>query len=96
MQQLDSENILNKLNESQNNDDYFFKNWNIVELKNLLDIYYIICKKEKYIYELIYSFHGCDSWEDIFRDYDENILNDKAIGVEIALKEIEEQITNKK
>jgi hypothetical protein len=37
------------------------------------------------ISKLIYSFHGCDSYEDIFRD---NIprLEDKKSGIEVAIK----------
>lgn len=37
---------------------------------------------------VIYNYHGCDSWEDIFRDYDPIYLKDKATGVEIAIKEL--------
>jgi hypothetical protein len=42
---------------------------------------------------LIYTYQGCDSWEDNFRDYDRTYLEDKKIGVEIAINEIDEQIT---
>jgi hypothetical protein len=63
-------------------------NWSLEEQKQLLDIYLIICKKETHIFELIYQYHECDSWEDIFRDYDKNYLEDKASGVEIAINEI--------
>jgi len=56
-----------------------------------LDIYLIISKKENHIFKLIYGYHGCDSWEDIFRDYDRQYLKDKATGVEIAINEITEQ-----
>ena len=58
--------------------------------KLLLNIYLTICKKENHIFDLIYRYHGCDSWEDIFRDYDERDLREKAEGVEIAIKTIEE------
>jgi hypothetical protein len=36
--------------------------------------------------ELVYSYHGCDSWEDIFRD---NVpeLEEKARGIQIAIDE---------
>ena len=66
------------------------------EIKQLLDIYFIISKKEIHIFKLIYSFHGCDSWEDIFRDYKIKYLKDKADGVEIAIKEVMEQINREK
>lgn len=55
--------------------------------KKLLDIYFTISKTEHHIFNLIYSYHGCDSWEDIFRDYDKNYLKDKTRGLEIAIKE---------
>ena len=60
------------------------------EKKQLLDIYYIISKKETHIFELIYTYQGCDSWEDIFRDYDVTYLRDKAIGVKAAIDEMNE------
>jgi hypothetical protein len=65
-----------------------FDNWSLEEQKQLLDIYYIISKNESHIFKLIYRYHGCDSWEDIFRDYDINYLEDKAAGVKIAIDEI--------
>ena len=68
-------------------------NWSLEEQKQLLDIYLIICKKETHIFELIYQYHECDSWEDIFRDYDIKILEDKTVGVEIAIEEITKAIS---
>jgi len=62
------------------------------EIKQLLDIYFIISKKETHIFKLIYSFHGCDSWEDIFRDYNVFYLESKANGVEVDINERMEQI----
>jgi hypothetical protein len=44
---------------------------------------------------IINSYHECDSWEDIFRDYDIKMLEDKAVGGEIAVKEITAQINGK-
>jgi len=61
------------------------------EIKQLLDIYLVISKKENHIFDLIYNYHGCDSWEDIFRDYNTKYLKNKATGVEIAINEIIEQ-----
>lgn len=93
------ENIINKLNQI---DDYdydktIWEEWSLEEKKQLLHIYLIICKKETRIFDLIYRYHGCDSWEDIFRDYDENDmrynLSEKTTGVEVALHELE-QIEN--
>jgi len=69
--------------------------WSLEEKKRLLEIYLIISKKESQIFDLIYRYHGCDSWEDIFRDYNKTDLDDKAKGVEIAINEINERITDK-
>ena len=88
------ENIINKLTKIKDSNSW--KNWTLEEKKQILDIYFIISKKETHIFDLIYNFHGCDSWEDIFRDYDIQILEDKAVGVEIAINGITEQINREK
>jgi len=87
--------LIEKLNQVKD-DKQGFDNWSLEEQKQLLDIYLIISKKETHIFKLIYSYHGCDSWEDIFRDYDIKILEDKAVGVEIAIEGITEQINREK
>ena len=69
-----------------------FDDWSLIEKKQLLEIYFIFCKKENHIFDLIYKYHGCDSWEDIFRDYDKTLLQDKSKGVKIAIEEIQERI----
>ena len=84
------ENIIDKLTKIEDNNSC--ENWTLEEKKQLLDIYFIISKKETHIFDLIYNSHGCDSWEDIFRDYDSNYLKDKTIGVEIAINKIVEKI----
>ena len=84
------ENIIDKLNKIEDNNS--LNNWTLEEKKKLLDIYFIISKKESHIFDLIYNYHGCDSWEDIFRDFDSRYLEDKKIGVEIAIDEIVEQM----
>ena len=58
------------------------------EIKQLLELYLLISKNEHHIFDLIYRFHDCDSWEDIFRDYNTNYLEDKVRGVEIALENL--------
>jgi hypothetical protein len=73
-----------------------FNSWSLDEIKQLLDIYFTLSKKETHIFKLIYSYHGCDSWEDIFRDYNIRYLEDKAAGVEIAIEGITEQINREK
>ena len=88
------ENIIDKLTKIE--DKTSWKNWSLEEKKKLLDIYFIISKKETHIFDLIYNYHGCDSWEDIFRDYDSKYLEDKTIGVEIAINEIVEKIKSQK
>jgi hypothetical protein len=98
---MDIEEIINKLNEMQDNyENYDYKynkwnNWTLKERKKLLDLYLIISKKEHHIFDLIYRYHGCDSWEDIFRDYNLVYLKDKENGVKIAIEEISECINNK-
>lgn len=84
------ENIIDKLTKLE--DDISFDDWSLEEKKKLLDIYLIISSKETHIFELIYNYHGSDTWEDIFRDYDTQYLEDKKTGVEIAIDEIDEQI----
>ena len=84
------ENIIDKLTKIE--DKTSWKNWSLEEKKQILDIYFIISKKETHIFDLIYDYHGCDSWEDIFRDYDSNYLEDKTNGVEIAINEIVKEI----
>lgn len=88
------ENIIDKLTKIEDNNAW--KNWTLEEKKKLLDIYFIISKKETHIFDLIYNYHGCDSWEDIFRDYDSKYLEEKTIGVEIAINEIVENIKSTK
>ena len=83
--------VIEKLNQIKD-DTRAFDNWSLEEKKQLLDIYLIISKKETHIFNLIYSYHGCDSWEDIFRDYDLQMLEDKSVGVEIAIEGITEEI----
>lgn len=88
------ENIIDKLTKIE--DDKPFNNWTLEEEKKLLDLYFIISKKETHIFNLIYKYHGCDSWEDIFRDYDTEYLEDKITGVEIAIDEIVKRIESNK
>lgn len=88
------ESIIEKV--EQIKDKTAWDDWTLEEKHQLLQIYYIISKKENYIFNLIYGYHGCDSWEDIFRDYDHHQLKDKAVGVKIAIKEINAQIEDLK
>ena len=85
------ESIIEKINQIED-PNTAFDDWTLEEMKQLLEIYLILSKKETHIFKLIYKYHGCDSWEDIFRDYDTTYLQDKARGVEIAIEEIKERI----
>jgi len=86
------ENIIDKLNQIKNIKS-ILDNWTPEEIKQLLNLYLIISKKEHHIFDLIYNYHDCDSWEDIFRDYDIDYLQDKSRGVQIAIEQIEKQTT---
>jgi len=91
------EHIIEKLKQlNDKTDKNVFDNWTLDEEKQLLEIYFIISKKESHIFNLIYKYHGCDSWEDIFRDYKIRYLKDKADGVEIAIDAIQEIINGEK
>jgi hypothetical protein len=79
--------VINKLDNVNNVD---WSTWDKEERRTLLRLYHIITKKEARINDLVYRHHGCDSWEDIFRDYDEQLLHDKAQGVEVALERFDE------
>lgn len=81
------ENIIDKLNQIKNTDT-ILNNWTSEEIKQLLNMYLIISKKEHYIFDLIYKYHDCDSWEDIFRDYSMNYLDDKLRGVRVAIENL--------
>ena len=86
------ETIIEKLKNVNDQNQNPWKGWSLKEKKQLLEIYYLFSKKEAHLYDLIYSYHGCDSWEDIFRDYSKSFLSDKAEGVEITIEAIDEQI----
>lgn len=88
------ENIIDKLAQIKNKKN-ILDTWSSEEIKQLLNLYLIISKKEHHIFDLIYNYHDCDSWEDIFRDYDIDYLQDKTRGVQIAIKKIEEIEKNK-
>lgn len=68
--------------------------WSLEEQKELLELYYLFSKNEPHIFGLIYGYHGCDSYENIFRDYNLIDLEDKACGVKKALDKINSKINN--
>ena len=86
--------LIDKLNKIED-ETHKWDDWSLEQKKQLLELYFAICKKEAHIFELIYCHHHCDSWEDIFRDYSTRYLNDKASGVEIAIRCIEDEIEGK-
>jgi hypothetical protein len=86
------EHIINKLSKIEDVKD-LWKNWSSEEIKQLLDIYLIISKKEKHIFNMIdFYLLPCDSFEhsfqDIFYNYDKVYLEKKATGVEYCINEI--------
>ena len=85
------DNLLEKLEHLDDDGKSLWGDWSVDEKRKLLEMYYIISKKESHIWDLIYSYHGCDSWEDIFRDYKKRYLRDKADGVKVALDELKEK-----
>jgi len=91
------ENIIDKLTKLEDTQSsWAWGNWSLEEKKQILDLYLIISKKETLIFKLIYNYHGCDGWENIFRDYNIDYLEEKQIGVENAINEIIEQIESAK
>jgi hypothetical protein len=89
---MNTDDILSKLQNEESN----LNNFKYKEIKQLLEIYLIFCKKEHEIFKMIYSLHGCDSYEDIFRDYDYRYMEDKTSVVEIAINELDELDDNDK
>lgn len=89
------ENIIEKFKKITD-ETHNWDNWNLEEKKQLLEIYFIISKKENHIFDLIYRYHQCDSWESIFRDYDTIYLDNKESGVKIAINELNELIEESK
>ena len=85
------ESLIERLDKIKDNKNPF-NSWSLDEIKQLLDIYFIISKNETHIFKLIYSYHECDSWEVIFRDYNINYLESKTNGVEVAIKRLMEPI----
>jgi hypothetical protein len=90
------ENIIKKLAKQNDYDTEPWENWSLEELHKLLELYLIICKKEANLFELVYSYQDTDFLEDIFRDYDERYLREKADGVDIAVKNIIKEIKRNK
>ncbi len=90
--------IIDKLknNLDKNSDKNIWQDWSPAEIVKLLEIYLVICKNEEYLYQLVYSLHGSDSYEDIFRDYDYRLLEDKAQGIEEALDTANENLKESK
>lgn len=78
------ESIIEKLSKIEYSKNPW-KNWTSEEIKKILEVYLIIAKNEEYIYDLIYNIHGCDSWEDIFRDYNYRYFEDKVSGIQEAV-----------
>jgi hypothetical protein len=83
----DTDKILEKLKNLKETKDFSLK-WSTEEKIQLLKMYHIFCKKEAEIFNLIYGYHEGDSWENIFREYNPHLIQDKITGVEIAIKNL--------
>lgn len=81
--------ILQKLSEEM---PLRWKSWTREERYTMLKLYYLITKHEASLNDLVYKYIACDSWEDIFRNYDDQLLQDKARGVKIALNHFDEHV----
>ena len=79
------ENIIEKLSQIEDIESTPFRIWTMEERKQLLELYLLISKKESKIFQSIYNFNGSDCYEDIFRDYDIQYLEDKIDGVQDAI-----------
>ena len=89
------EQILEKLSKVDGKATDAWEDWTNDEKKQLLELYWLLSKKEHQIFKLIYGFHGCDTWEDIFRDFDRQYLHEKAVGVELAIETLVEYMNKK-
>lgn len=83
-------NILDKLRNFQDKNDW--RNWTLEEQKEMLEIYYLICEKESYLFRLICNNNADSSWDDILLDYDSKYLDDKTTAVRDALDMINKRI----
>ena len=61
MEPISTEFVLEKLQQITSDTEYAWNHWSLEEQQKLLEIYYIISKKEDHIFDLIYRYHGCDS-----------------------------------
>jgi hypothetical protein len=80
--------ILEKLENLKETKEFFLK-WSSEEKIKMLKMYHIFCKKEAEIFNLIYGYHENNLWEDIFKDYNPNLIQDKTEGVKIAIENLE-------
>ena len=85
------ENIIEKLSQIEDIESTPFTSWTMEEIKQLLELYLLISKKESKLFQLIYNFNGTDCYEDIFRDYDKQYLKDKIDGVKDAIDMMNEK-----
>lgn len=60
-----------------------WKSWTPEERHTALKLYDLISKHEASFYALVYEYHGCDSWEDLFRDYDREELKEKGVAYKL-------------
>lgn len=87
---------LQRLNDSSAHSEEPIKEWSIYEKKKLLEIYSLFSRNEHKIFDLIYRYHGCYSWEDTFREYSDIDFDFKTRGIGIAIDGINEEIEYEK
>ena len=87
--ELNTDILLEKLNVIDDHHMIDWNTWNKDEQIKMLKIYLKIVKREADLYDLIWKNHGCDSWEDIFCDYNQNELSEKAYGVKASINTLE-------
>jgi len=85
---------LNVCESLENNNWENILTWPKEKQLELLKMYHIFSKNEGKIFALIYDNHEDDAWEDMFRDYDQEYIEDKAIGVEIALNNLQDRLVS--
>ena len=85
---MDANQLLSKLlymNQFESNKYEQWNEWSLEEQKHMLQMYLLIVKNEPNLMDLVYGNHECDSYEDIFRDYDTFELREKSRGIQISI-----------
>ena len=84
------ETVLQKLNDL-GNDERIWGSWTLEEKRMLLELYSLISRRETIIMDMIHRYRRSDKWAHIFREYDRNLIHDKADGVRDTIEYINEK-----